>query len=123
MYPHLIDSGEGTFNYNLTLNWKSKSRGACMAAPGSFNYTVDVTIDQGLAWLQDKYGGGYTVPTEAPFFLYLSFTIPHAGGWDSWPKAAEEGAPVPSDGMYADKDWPDVEKDHAAAVTYLDSQV
>jgi hypothetical protein len=36
----------------------------------------------------------------------------------------EQGAPVPSDGMYASHtEWPDVERDHAAVITYLDGYV
>jgi len=59
-----------------------------------------------------------------PFFLYQAFTVPHAGGWSHAPASAESGAPVPSDGQYADKDgWPNVEKDHAAVITYLDNYV
>lgn len=129
MYPHAIDSGDvsgGQFNFNLTNNWKPKSRANCMADPGAFNYTVDVTIDHGLEWLNDNYGAAASSQAKStdPFFLYLSFTVPHAGGWDSWPKAGEEGAPVPSDGQYSGKtSWPTVEMDHASVITYLDTQV
>merc|ERR1719191_668457 len=35
----------------------------------------------------------------------------------------EQGAPVPTDLQYANKSWPDVEKDHAAVITYLDGKV
>ena len=50
--------------------------------------------------------------------------MPHAGGW-GWVnskagRAPESGAPVPSDGQYAQETWPAVEKDHAAVITYLD---
>jgi len=51
---------------------------------------------------------------KQPFFLYLAYTIPHAGGWKG---AEESGSPVPSDGMYNNTDWPNVEKDHASAIT------
>ena len=55
---------------------------------------------------------------------YEAFTVPHAGGWGSAPSEPETGAPVPSDGQYASQTlWPDVEKDHAAVITYLDSYV
>jgi hypothetical protein len=44
-----------------------------------------------------------------------------AGGWGSAPAEPEEGAPVPSDGIYASHigDWPDVEVDHAAVITHV----
>ena len=35
-----------------------------------------------------------------PFFLYVAFTVPHAGGWASAPAANEAGAPVPTDVPY-----------------------
>lgn len=50
--------------------------------------------------------------------------MPHAGGWGNAPADPEQGAPVPSDGMYAQHtEWPDVERDHAAVITYLDGYV
>ena len=54
--------------------------------------------------------------------MYLSFTIPHAGGWTDTNK--EQGNPVPTDGEYEKhEDWPDVEKDHASVITYMDDYV
>jgi len=117
MYPRQIDSGLGRGNVNLTLNWKDKSRELCMADPDGYNYTIDSFHDAGMAWLE-------AVATESkPFFLYLSFTIPHAGGWTDAPDNEEQGNPVPSDLQYDDASWPDVERDHAAVVTYLDGKV
>ena len=53
--------------------------------------------------------------------------MPHAGGWGWLNSTAgrqpESGAPVPSDGQYAAEAWPDVEKDHAAVISYLDAYV
>jgi len=49
--------------------------------------------------------------------------VPHAGGWSDAPQSLETGSPVPTDLQYADKPWPDVEKDHAAVITYLDGKV
>ena len=59
----------------------------------------------------------------APFFLYLGLTVPHAGGCDEG--GAEDGQPVPSDLQYAETgaDWPEVERDHAASITYLDARL
>ena len=78
---------------------------------------VDVFQDAALQWLDSR-------NRSAPFFLYLSFTVPHAGGWGDAPQAPEQGAPVPSDKPYRQHHhWPNVERDHAAVVTYLDSAV
>ena len=117
MYPKVIDSGNQTGNINLTLNWKSKSRSLCMNNPSIYNYTTDIFQSQAIEWLKNV----ATNPT-VPFFLYLSFTVPHAGGWSDTNK--EQGAPVPTDGRYANQTtWPPVERDHAGVITYLDSYV
>jgi arylsulfatase A-like enzyme len=117
MYPKQIDQGLGKGNVNLTLNWKDKDRELCQANPDHYNYTIDAFHDAGVAWLEDVAVG------EKPFFMYLSFTVPHAGGWQDAPNNKEEGNPVPTTFHYDDKSWPDVERDHAAVITYLDAKV
>ena len=88
-----------------------------MASPSSFNYTVDITHHASLAFVRARAADG------KKFFLYESFTVPHAGGWGHAPSMPESGAPVPSDGRYASESWPEVERDHAAVITYLDNCV
>jgi len=88
-----------------------------MSHPEIYNYTIDVFHEHGMSWLTEVSNG------SDPFFLYLSYTIPHAGGWGDAPALPEQGAPVPSDFIYADNAWPDVEKDHAAVITYLDMKL
>ena len=51
------------------------------------------------------------VKAPTPFFLYLSYTVPHAGGWGDAPSSPEDGNPVPSDMAYGNQSWPAVEKD------------
>ena len=126
MYPRALDSGkrpstishDGWYNVNLTGNIENvPSREACMQNVSIFNYTVDVFLDSALSWLQSQ-------RADSPFFMYLSFTVPHAGGWGVEKDYSETGAPVPSDGIYSNEtSWPDVEKDHAAVVTYLDNSI
>ena len=56
-----------------------------------------------------------------PFFVYKSYTVPHAGGWGN---SNEDGAPVPDQGVFAkETSWPEVERDHAAVIFYLDGLV
>ncbi|KPK40546.1 MAG: hypothetical protein AMJ65_10500 [Phycisphaerae bacterium SG8_4] len=55
---------------------------------------------------------------DKPFFLYLPFTIPHANN-----EAGNKGMEVPSFGQYADKDWPDPQKGHAAMITRMDADI
>jgi arylsulfatase A-like enzyme len=48
----------------------------------------------------------------------LPFTIPHANN-----EAGKEGMEVPSFGRYADEDWPDPQKGHAAMITRMDGDI
>lgn len=53
-----------------------------------------------------------------PFFLYLALTIPHANN-----EAGKEGMEVPSDAPYSERDWPQQQKNHAAMITRMDSDI
>jgi len=53
-----------------------------------------------------------------PFFLYLALTIPHANN-----EAGKKGMEVPDFGDYADKDWPEAQKGHAAMITRMDGDI
>ena len=55
---------------------------------------------------------------RGPFFLYLPFTIPHANN-----EAGNKGMEVPDLGPYADKDWPEPQKGHAAMITRMDGDI
>merc|ERR1719201_1521835 len=130
MYPRRVDTGNGTQNVNLSLNWAIPSdheaaRKACMANPDHFNYTVDITHQHSMAWVEQHVQKQRTMQTpRVPFYLYEAFTVPHAGGWGHAPQRPESGAPVPSNGQYVNQTgWPEVERDHAAVITYLDNYV
>ena len=81
-----------------------------------YNYTTDLFTDAALSWLRRR-------DDSSPFFAYLSYTVPHAGGWGTAPAMPEDGAPVPNDMGYGHEAWPIVERDHAASVAYLDQRV
>ena len=117
MYPTHIDQGQGQLNFALSGNFVNKSRELCMKNPERYNYTIDVFHNAAMAWMSEVSKG------PSPFFLYLSYTIPHAGGWGDYPKMPESGQPVPLDMGYGREDWPDVERDHAAVVSYMDLKV
>jgi arylsulfatase A-like enzyme len=75
-------------------------------------YTTDVFEAAAASWIRNQ---------TKPFFAYVAYTTPHAGDWGA---NKETGNPVPSDLQYASEaDWPDVEKDHAASVSYMDRSV
>src|SRR5207245_8251930 len=58
---------------------------------------------------------------DGPFFLYLAYTIPHANNERT--RADGNGNEVPDLGPYADRDWPAPEKNKAAMITRLDSDI
>lgn len=116
----------GNVSVSLPLNQKPKSRAQCMARPQGYNYTTDMFADAAVAWLHGRAARQEAAEAAAfrPFFAYVSFTVPHAGGWGSAPQAPEQGQPVPSDLMYANQSaWPNVERDHAASTSYLDARI
>jgi arylsulfatase A-like enzyme len=55
---------------------------------------------------------------DKPFFLYLTYTIPHANN-----EAGKDGMEVPSDEPYSAENWPQVEKNFAAAITRMDTDI
>ena len=57
---------------------------------------------------------------DNPFFLYLSYTIPH---YSDYPKDTPEHYIVSSDQPYTDRDWPQIAKNCAAMITRLDGDV
>jgi arylsulfatase A-like enzyme len=56
-----------------------------------------------------------------PFFLYLTYTIPHADNERG--NFTKNGIDVPDQGKYAGESWPEVEKNFAAAITRMDDQI
>ena len=55
---------------------------------------------------------------DQPFFLAHTITIPHANN-----EGGEEGMEVPDLGIYADMDWPEPQKGHAAMISRMDTDV
>jgi arylsulfatase A-like enzyme len=55
------------------------------------------------------------------FFLYLSYTLPHAN--NEAMRKTGDGTAVPSHGIYKNKKWTKQNKGQAAMVTYLDDMV
>ena len=56
-----------------------------------------------------------------PFFLYLAYTIPHAN--DEEGARSGNGMQVPSDAPYTNEPWPQTEKNKAAMITRMDTDI
>lgn len=56
-----------------------------------------------------------------PFFLFLSYTIPHANNEEA--ARTGNGMQVPSDEPYSKESWPQVQKNKAAMITRMDGDI
>ena len=74
-------------------------------------YSHDLIAAEALKWLDGQ-------QKDQPFFLYLAFTTPHANN-----EARQKGMEVPDFGPYADNDWPEPQKGHAAMITRMDADI
>ncbi len=77
-------------------------------------YSHDLFTERALDFVGRQKAG-------APFFLYLAYTIPHAN--DELGNDTGNGMEVPSDAPYSGKDWPQQEKNFAAMVTRMDTDI
>lgn len=73
-------------------------------------YSHDLIMDAALDFVKQQ--------DDRPFFLYLSLTLPHANN-----EAGKQGMEIPSYGDYADLDWPEPQKGHAAMIGRMDADV
>ena len=74
------------------------------------DYSHDLIARQALEFVDRHH--------DRPFFLVWSLTIPHANN-----EARGKGMEVPDHGIYADRDWPEPQKGHAAMITRMDTDV
>jgi len=74
------------------------------------DYSHDLFAEEALGFVEKN--------KDNPFFLYLALTIPHANN-----EAGNKGMEVPSLEPYADRDWPEPQKGHAAMITRMDGDV
>ncbi|GMV93120.1 MAG: arylsulfatase [Candidatus Hydrogenedentota bacterium] len=58
---------------------------------------------------------------DEPFFLYFALTTPHANNEGG--RATGDGMEVPDYGSYAEKEWANPQKGHAAMITRMDQDV
>ncbi len=74
------------------------------------DYSHDLMTEEALGFIDRN--------ANQPFFLAVTYTIPHANN-----EAGELGMEVPDLGIYADKPWPDPVKGHAAMISRMDSDI
>lgn len=79
-------------------------------ASEKIEYGPDWITAEALDWIEKQHA--------KPFFVYYAPTLPHANN-----EAGKHGMEVPDFGPYADTDWPEQQKAHAAMVSKLDTDV
>ena len=100
-YPEQLWENQNEFF--LTGNWFNQRK----------QYAPDLFTRRCLDFLKQ--------PHSAPFFVMLTYTIPHAD--NELGNLTGNGMEVPDNSAYADRDWPEREKNFAAMVTRMDSDI
>ena len=100
-YPELLLEGEHEYMLMGNVGRSHKQ------------YTADLFTDRAIKFLEQKH--------DRPFFLNLCYTIPHSN--NAVFRDTGNGMEVPSDAPYSDRSWSQIEKNFAAMVTHLDSDV
>lgn len=73
-------------------------------------YSHDLVAEEALKFIDEA--------KSQPFFLYVAFTTPHANN-----EAGKAGMEVPELGEYANTDWPEPQKGHAAMISRMDADI
>ncbi|HWL09887.1 MAG TPA: arylsulfatase [Planctomicrobium sp.] len=82
-------------------------------ATEAVEYADDLFADAALEFV--------TKNQKEPFFLYWSMVVPHSN--NERRNQLGNGAEAPDLGPYAEKDWPEQDKGHAAMITHMDTLV
>ena len=107
-YPAFLMDGEKRFPLSNVVPGDGDFGGG--VATTKAEYSHDLIAERALAWVEQQ--------QDRPFFLYLALTTPHANN-----EAKNKGMEVPDYGPYADMDWPEPQKGHAAMITRMDADV
>ena len=81
--------------------------------PARKDYAQEVYTHRALKFLEDN--------KSRPFFLFLSYTIPHAN--NEMTKQSGNGMEIPGDHPYSSKPWPKADRDFGGVVDRLDRDV
>jgi arylsulfatase A-like enzyme len=93
-------------------HYKENQEGLVGLAREKVDYSDDLFTKDALKFISEQ---------KRPFFLFLSYTIPHAN--NEAVDFGEHGMEVPDEGIYADKDWPEPEKCKAAMISRMDRDI
>jgi uncharacterized sulfatase len=89
------------------------ARGRVAQREHRVTYSHDMMTDEAFGFIRRS--------AEGPFLLHIHWTIPHANNEGG--RVIGDGMEVPDYGIYADRDWSNVEKGQAAMITRMDGDV
>lgn len=115
-YPHYLWRNEEKepLRNQVVFSPDGYAKGIGSAATEKVDYTPDLFIADAVQFLEQH--------AAQPFVLYFASTIPHTNNEHAL-AGDPHGMEVPDYGIYADLDWPDAQKGHAAMISRLDEQV
>ncbi len=108
-YPEFLFRNADRFPLANQLPEPKREDGAGVATQ-KYEHSHDLLMHEAVDFVDRSAG--------APFFLAFTPTIPHANN-----EGGKDGMEVPDLGPYADQDWPERQKQHAAMITRLDEGV
>lgn len=82
-------------------------------------YVPDLCSKAALAFVKNNKPDQFN--KYRPFFLFLSYTIPHANNEEG--RRTGNGMQVPGDEPYSNEQWPQPEKNKAAMITRMDADI
>jgi uncharacterized sulfatase len=114
-YPEFLWDDDSRLPLRNVVQRQEASSGgfAGGVATERIDYSHDLFVREARKFLREH--------TAGPFFLYLALTIPHANNEGT--KMTGNGAEVPDEGVYADRDWPPQDKGQAAMITRMDADI
>lgn len=89
------------------------AKGIGQASTNRAEYSHDLFTQEALNFVERN--------SEQPFFLYLAYTIPHAN--NEAHLVDRHGMEAPDYGEYANLDWGDAQKGHAAMISRMDRDI
>src|SRR6185437_10636866 len=102
-------------NYYPEFLWRNERR---WPVPGNAN---GQKRDYSNDWFTRAATNFVRINQKHPFFLYLAYTLPHAN--NELGARTGNGMEVPGDAPYSNEGWPQPEKNKAAMITRLDTDV
>ncbi len=114
-YPDYVWENETVDSLDNVMEYiqETYAKGVGGIATKKSTYIQDRFLEKTLQFLESN--------KDSSFLLYLPFTLPHANNESG--HFGQSGMDIPDYGIYANEDWPDHQKGHAAMISRLDKDV